>query len=127
MKKIQRREYVRVDVSLDIAIKPLNDNSPSLITRTLDISGGGLAVVDDGTSKWYKRGDVMEATIVLPYDAIHYSYFIAEVELIRAIEGRSDSPSKITFQFNNLNEKQRDQIIKYCFEKQLEVRKKING
>ncbi|MGP4071957.1 flagellar brake protein [Piscibacillus sp. B03] len=127
LQKIQRREYVRVDVSLDVAIKPKSSDLPPLITRTLDISGGGLAVVDDEKHKGYKPGDVMEATIVLPYNSNHYSYFIADVELIRLIEAKNQEPAKITYQFLKLNEKQRDQIIKYCFEKQLEQRRKING
>ncbi|WP_175615079.1 flagellar brake protein [Piscibacillus halophilus] len=124
IQKIQRREYVRVDVSLDVAIHPQSDQQP-LITRTVDISGGGLAVVDDGTARGYKPGDVMDITVVLPFASNHYSYFMAKAELIRFIDGWDQNPAKITYQFINMNDKQRDKIIKYCFEKQLEERRKI--
>ncbi|TFB23952.1 pilus assembly protein PilZ [Filobacillus milosensis] len=125
VRKIQRRQYVRVDVSLDVAIHPVDDEKPSLITRTVDISGGGIAVIGSGLEKGYQSGDIMKLTIVLPFQSNDYNFFTSDAEVIRCIAGTDASSPKITYKFVNVDEKQREKIIKYCFEKQLEKRRKV--
>ncbi|RPF55754.1 flagellar brake protein [Aquisalibacillus elongatus] len=124
IRKIQRREYVRVDVSLDVAIHPYTEELNPLMTRTIDISGGGVAVVGDGGQLNYQPGDQMKITLVLPFSSTHYNYLLTDVEVVRCIMGSGNEPSKITYKFVNITDQNREKIIKYCFEKQLENRRK---
>ena len=41
---IQRRQHVRVETALDVAIHPLHNEFPAFTTMSVDISGGGIAV-----------------------------------------------------------------------------------
>ena len=43
--KIQRRQYVRVETSVDIAIHPTNFEFKPFVTVTDDISAGGVAII----------------------------------------------------------------------------------
>ncbi|GEL76141.1 flagellar brake protein [Tenuibacillus multivorans] len=124
-RKIQRREYVRVEVPLDVAIHPKQEDQSPLITRTIDISGGGIAVVGLGKEKEYQSGDIMDISIVLPFQSNDYSYFFSQAEVIRTIRGHDASSSKITYKFVNIDEKEREKMIKFCFEKQLDNRRKV--
>ncbi len=43
--RIQRRQYVRVDTSVDVAIQPINGEFDPFVTVTSDISAGGAAII----------------------------------------------------------------------------------
>lgn len=121
--KIQRREFVRIRASLDVALHdPENKRSP-IITRTVDISGGGMAVIAPRKMS-YKPSDELETWIVLPFRQHDYAYIHACSKLLRHIKGGSETPDKMTFKYSDIKEQARQKIIQYCFEKQLEARRK---
>ncbi|MGM8213988.1 flagellar brake protein [Bacillaceae bacterium W0354] len=122
--KIQRREYVRIDVALDVALYPLDESKCPLITRTRDISGGGMAVEAFDKLDEYESGDEMEVTIVLPFDSNDYTYIKATAQVIRCIyNDKSSKTGIITYKFTKIDDQLREKIIKFCFVKQLEIRK----
>lgn len=59
--KIQRREYVRVETPVDVAVQ-FKDYKYQLVT--VDISAGGLALILKGNLA-FKDGDDVKLTIVL--------------------------------------------------------------
>lgn len=122
--KIQRREYFRVDINLDVILEPEN-NQPPLITTTRDISGGGLAVYGMGKEKLYQPGDLMNVLLVLPFNLNDYFYLKAQVEVIRTLYDQDNHRGIITYKFKEIDQFSRDKIIKFCFEKQLENRRKF--
>ncbi|HEX6923310.1 MAG TPA: flagellar brake domain-containing protein, partial [Bacillales bacterium] len=42
--RLQRREFVRITDSIDIAVHPKEERFPAFTTTTLDLSGGGTAI-----------------------------------------------------------------------------------
>jgi len=43
--RIQRRQYVRVDTNIDVAVYSLTNKFPPYTTVTADVSGGGMALL----------------------------------------------------------------------------------
>ncbi|WP_017472213.1 flagellar brake protein [Amphibacillus jilinensis] len=121
MEKVQRREYVRVPVNLDVSI--LNPNTPSkpLVTVTKDISGGGIAVVLP-IDYDYNPGTSLELTLVLFSGERQIDYIVTEAETIR-VESHNDK-QLLSMKFVNINENDRQRIIQFCFDRQLKQRRK---
>lgn len=124
IRKIQRRQYVRVDSKLDVAVYPAAEHKEPLITRSVDISGGGLAVVakNDGG---FEPGEPVQLTIVLPFKSDHYEYVDCPGEIIRYFTDKHHPDPRISIKFTDIKDEDREKIIKFIFEKQLEERRKL--
>ncbi|MGM9966942.1 flagellar brake protein [Rummeliibacillus sp. TYF005] len=118
--KIQRREFVRVLTPVDVAIE-YNHQYFQFITE--DISAGGLAIIINQPVP-FKENDEVELTIVLPFtnlsDGVQYVHTSAKV--VRFIE--KDNTVIAPLQFSNTDDIDRQNIIRFCFERQLQIRKK---
>ncbi|WP_027964479.1 flagellar brake protein [Halalkalibacillus halophilus] len=124
--KVQRREYVRVNTYLDVAVYPIDEVKPPLISRTIDLSGGGIAV--KAKEIIYEPGDQIEILLVLPFQVNDYAYLSMKGEVIRYQDGRTnDVPYKLSLKFTGISDIAREKVIKYCFEQQLERRRKIKS
>ncbi|MBU9714257.1 flagellar brake protein [Evansella tamaricis] len=120
--RIQRRQYVRIDTAIDVAIHSIDQSFPPFTTITLDISGGGIATLIP------KNNKLPDNTVVSLYFPLHFQtgdiYFIkTKGKLIRIIEKQGQR--KGSFQFIDLTEGDRQKIVRYCYEKQLNLRKKV--
>ncbi|WP_188206033.1 flagellar brake protein [Alkalibacillus aidingensis] len=122
--KIQRRKFVRIDKSLDIAIYSLERDIEPLISRTIDISGGGVAVRADTCQ--FEQGEELDIMIVLPVEINHYAYLSMKGEVISytVIDGL-ETTYKLSIKFKSIKEETQEKIIKYCFDEQLERRRKL--
>ncbi|MBM7542501.1 flagellar brake protein [Amphibacillus cookii] len=120
MKKVQRREYVRVPVNLDISILNLNNPLKPLVTVTKDISGGGVAVVLP-PDHFYEPGVSLELILVLSSGDRQIDYIVTEAETIR-IESSNDK-QVLSMKFVTINENDRQRIIQFCFDRQLKQRR----
>lgn len=118
LEKVQRRQFVRVEANTDISIK-INEGYFPTITE--DISAGGCAVlVREGMD--LKSGSNISTTIVLPMQTGENQYVEIEGKVIRVWE---KSHKKIaSVEFVHLTENQRQLILRFCFERQLNLRKK---
>ncbi|MHA7137489.1 flagellar brake protein [Rossellomorea arthrocnemi] len=118
LEKVQRRQFVRVEANTDISIK-INDGYFPTITE--DISAGGCAVlVKEGMD--LKSGSNISTTIVLPMQTGENQYVEIEGKVIRVWK---KSHKKIaSIEFVHLTENQRQLILRFCFERQLNLRKK---
>ncbi|MFG3612024.1 flagellar brake protein [Rummeliibacillus stabekisii] len=118
--RIQRREYVRVATPVDIAVE-YNQQNYQYVSE--DISAGGLAINIPKIVP-FKENDELQLIIVLPFsnsnEGVKYVHTSARV--IRIIE--KDQRMLATLQFTNTDDVDRQYIVRFCFERQLQNRKK---
>ena len=126
--KIQRRNYFRLSISLEVTYSVLNgiknnyilDNMPEAVlknlkkTTTLDLSGGGVKIITD---KYIKHGSRVLIILNLP----------KEIRLIcstiRCDYNNLNKNYRTALSFMNIDERTRDIIIKFIFEKSREQTK----
>lgn len=121
--RIQRREFVRIDATVDIAVHPVNRDFPPFTTVTVDISAGGAAIILPPNHKLKPQTELI-CYIVLPLSNGEYYYVTALSKIIRIITGTSGNRDKAPLQFLNLKELEKQQITRFCFDRQLSNRKK---
>lgn len=118
--KVQRRSFLRVAAVLELAVKLANQ--VRFLAYTDDIGGGGISFIADG--RWQlKAGDALECWLLIPFKngSIEHAFFKAEVVRVKHLDsGRNQIMAK----FIEISDGERQKIIRYCFERQLEFRKR---
>ncbi|MBJ6363499.1 flagellar brake protein [Paenibacillus sp. GCM10012307] len=116
--KVQRRSFFRVPAELELAVK-LPDQT-RFLAYTDDVGGGGISFLADG--KWQvKEGETLECWMLLSYKngSLDHSGFVSEVVRVEKLEsGRI----QVMCKFAQINDSERQRIIRYCFERQLDFR-----
>lgn len=116
--KVQRRSFLRVPAELEFAVNL--SNHIRFVCMTDDVGGGGISFICDG--KWPVSAEqTLDCWLLIPYrnGAIDHASFKAEI--VRVIEldaGRK----QVMIKYESINDTERQKIIRYCFEKQLEYR-----
>lgn len=116
--KIQRREYVRVETNADVAIE-FEDNFMQFVTE--DISAGGIAVVINKPVA-FNDGDYIKLTLVLPYTNGDIKYIQTSAVIVRIFN--KDQIRVASIQFTDTDDIDKQHIVRFCFERQLQLRKK---
>lgn len=116
--KIQRREYVRVESKVDVSIEFDGQFTP-LVTE--DISAGGLAVILNRPVN-FREDDKVKLTIVLPYSNGDIKYVQTSAIVVRIFE--KDGIRIASIQFTDTDDLDKQHIVRFCFERQLLLRKK---
>lgn len=118
--KIQRREYVRVVTPVDVAV--LKNNSYEQFVAE-DISAGGLAIISQNVHQ-FKEDEKVEIIISLPFENRQEGirYVETSAQVIRVIE--RDGTTVVPLKFTETDEIDKQLIIRFCFERQLLIRKK---
>ncbi|SDN37883.1 flagellar brake protein [Alkalicoccus daliensis] len=119
--RIQRREYVRIDTSIDLALYSEEEKFQPFTTITNDISGGGMSATLPKNHKLHKN-DVITAWLSLPYRSGEIQYLSVKAQVIR-IRLEREWP-RASFKFRNVDEGVREKIIRFTFEKQHEESEK---
>lgn len=120
----QKREYVRLDVSLPVRFRVINeeDNAPIEGGVTIDISAGGALF---STKAEIQVGQKMEIEIELsPGNA-----FSCYARTIRVFERdrQGKNAIQVAVEYDGITETDRDRIFKFIFQKQREwIKKGIN-
>jgi c-di-GMP-binding flagellar brake protein YcgR len=125
VRREQRREFLRVPCYEEIAMHPLQsgDFNP-FIAKFVDLSGGGLAFISlekpkistEKEFKWWLSLVLKSGPILHPSGT---------AKLIRIIPpAEKGLPYKCPIEFTNLAETERQKIIRFCYERQLEIKKK---
>jgi c-di-GMP-binding flagellar brake protein YcgR len=122
--RVQRRQYVRVDVITDVAVHPLDGEFAPFTTVTSDISAGGAAIVLPNEWMGLKQGMIIETWFVLHMRSGDYHYLKLRAKIVRLFK---DNVPKASLQFLDVSDRDRLVLIRYSFEKQLETRKKEQG
>lgn len=116
--KIQRREYVRVETPVDIALQ-FGQTNYQFIAE--DISAGGVAILLDGPVT-FKDDDEVVLTIALPFANGEVHYVVTNANIVRIFE--RDGLSVASIRLTDTDDVDQQQIIRFCFERQLLNRKK---
>lgn len=116
--KIQRREYVRVETPVDVAIE-FNGHRYQFVAE--DISAGGAAIHLKSPVS-FKEGDVVKMMIVLPFANGEMRYVETDASIVRIFE--KDDVTIASTNFNDTDELDQKQIVRFCFERQVFIRKK---
>lgn len=120
--RIQRRSFVRVDVTLNAKLTIKNDPSNVTHATIFNISGGGL-----GMALKHKILDLTVGSHLF----VDFQFTLRngttvqlrqECEVVRIQEDVVNQRDKIFVSFINMLESDREKIIRYCFEKQLAQR-----
>ncbi|MFC0470310.1 flagellar brake protein [Halalkalibacter kiskunsagensis] len=124
--RIQRRNYVRVETIVDAAIHPIHNEFPPFTTVTLDLSGGGCAVIVPSGQSIPTEGSV-NIWLVLHMQVGEIIYVQAKCKIVRVWKPRPNSRERASLQFIEIEERDQQKIIRYCFERQVVVRRKYDG
>ena len=116
--KIQRREYVRVETPVDIAVK-FDGRHYQFVGE--DISAGGMAVILKAPVG-FKEGNAVKMMIVLPFTNGDIRYVETDAMVMRIFE--KDDVNIATFNFTATDDFDKQQIVRFCFERQVLIRKK---
>ncbi|WP_176483706.1 MULTISPECIES: flagellar brake protein [Bacillus] len=120
--KIQRREYVRVESSVDTAVHSVTRTFKPFVTVTHDISAGGCAInLPKGV--FLDEDAYITLDLVMHYNNDDIQYLKVEGKVIRMFEGVDKGRHRASIKFLNLKDIERQHVIKYCFEQQLLKRK----
>lgn len=119
--RIQRRSYVRVEAQINVNISAMNGEFPTFKSITFDISGGGLSVLLP-EKHTLSNGLKIQCSFTLPFQSGDRMYFQQTCSVVRISE--YNEMEKASFTFEEIEEKDRQAIIRYCFERQLALRKK---
>lgn len=116
--KIQRREYVRVETPVDVSVNFHGDVSQFVAE---DISAGGMALLLDRTVH-FRENDHIDLLVVLHFTNGDLKYVKACANVIRIWEKAGKQLASL--QFDEIDDTDRQYIVRFCFERQLLNRKK---
>ncbi|GAA0439667.1 MAG: flagellar brake protein [Bacillota bacterium] len=122
MKRIQRRTFVRVNTAIDVAVHMIDSNSQPFTTITSDLSAGGISIIIPKHIKIV--GCQAEVWLTLPFSNGTYYYVRSIVEFISFQQEKKHGIKIAALKFLTLSTSEQQNIIRYCFEKQREARKK---
>ncbi|MGN7386642.1 flagellar brake protein [Sporosarcina sp. SAFN-015] len=114
--KIQRREFVRVETAIDVAVD-FGGFFQQFVAE--DISAGGVAL-NIGQADSFDEVETVELTIVLPFVNDDIKYIRTEAKAVRIWE--KDERRIASMQFSGIDTTDRQNIIRFCFERQLQAR-----
>lgn len=121
--KIQRREFVRIETSVDVAVHPLKSEFQPFTTITEDISAGGSLVVLNHSVNM-EPGIIIRSLFVLPMQNgdTHYMDLVSKV--IRVIKKTGTNQDLFSILFMDVTPQQRQQLLRFTFDRQLALKKK---
>lgn len=134
IRRIQRRSYVRIEISLPVRIfieDDLTKEVEIVECSTIDVSGGGARlllskeqnkIIASLLEKEEDDSKVLKMSILLREAADKYESINCVARIVRVGEIINKHFYAINFEF--IEEKSRDKIIAYIFKKQMELRNK---
>ncbi len=123
IERVQNRDYVRVQTNIEVAVRITRDDDEELVVhcKTRDLSGGGMMLVL--TKHIHVKKD---ADVYLEFDLD--SERIQSMGLIVWNDWELDSEgierNILGVKFTTLTESNRQNIVKYVYKKQIELRRK---
>lgn len=119
--RVQRRKFVRVQKTMDIAVEVNGMRPFSSITE--DVSAGGVTVVLP-ESVQIERGAEAKMYAVIPAQHAEPRYIEADAELVRIYHDEKSNRRFGSFQFKDLPYAEQQLLMRFCFEQQLQLRRK---
>ncbi|WP_071459987.1 flagellar brake protein [Bacillus massilinigeriensis] len=120
--KVQRRQYVRVEASIDIAVLSLETGRTMFTAVTEDFSAGGAALLA-AEGKKLKPGIEVICLLVLPMQDGEFKYRHIRSKIIRTQE-KDTGYFRISVMFLDASPLDKQLFLRFCFERQLDLKKK---
>lgn len=120
--KIQRRQYVRIETSVDAAIHPNDIEFKPFTVVTDDISAGG-ASFQTIRNDILKKGMVIQIFLVLTLQNGEYHYLKFKSKIIRTIPINEDR-TKVSIQFIEVTSYERQLLLRFSFDRQVALKRK---
>ncbi|QSS98486.1 flagellar brake domain-containing protein [Pontibacillus sp. ALD_SL1] len=118
MIRIQRRQYVRVETAVDVSVQGLPGRQEPFTTITLDISGGGAAVIPPEYHQLQEQ-DHLEVWFVIPLTSGETHYIKAISRIVRIFQEKATNRDQLSLEFMQIDNRDREVLIRFCFERQL--------
>ena len=139
LRKYQRREYYRYNCALELETREISEEERSLLdtpvmefvqelplekSMIVDISGGGLRFI---STQRYKEGTLLYCKYNLPDNEEQKIYeIVGRVLHVIPVEKRPGY-FEHRIQYHNIDNRKREEIIRYIFEQERKNLKKNNG
>ena len=139
LRKHQRREFYRFSCILNMSSRELVEEELSAIEQNkqyiqaglplrqsvvVDISGGGIRFVSDYK---YENGTLIYLTYNLSSEKIQKTYnLVGKILSVKELENRRGT-FEHRVQYINIDNQQREEIIRYIFEEERKNRQRKNG
>lgn len=117
--QLQRRNFLRVQSKLELAIKFKHDFT-RFLTYTDNVGGGGISFLGDAKHK-VQEGQTLSCWLLIPYKNGEVEHVPFEGVVVRSITLESGR-QKAMLEFTQISDMERQKIIKYCFERQLDFK-----
>lgn len=121
--KVQRRRYVRIQTAVDVAIHPLHHEFSPFISITKDISAGGSLILLNHHEE-IKKGYQVLAVFVLPMENGEYHYLKLKSTVVRLIKIPDRKQSLFSLDFLDVTPIERQNLLRFSFDRQLAMKKK---
>lgn len=121
LKQIQRRQFVRIDTSNDVAVHSINNEFEGFTTVTENISGGGVAIFLP-EHVYLIQGIDVKLWLVLPYQDGSIEYLQVLAHVVRMDE-KKNQQRVASLQFLELDIRSQQKLMRFCFETQLQQKK----
>jgi c-di-GMP-binding flagellar brake protein YcgR len=118
--RVQRRNFLRVPAELEIAVK--YTEQLQFVALTEDVGGGGISFMCDGYIP-LSNSAVVSCWLLVPYKngSIENLPFKAEIVRVKLLEtGKQLAMTR----FIEITDRDRQKLIRYCFERQMDFRKR---
>ena len=115
----QRRNFLRVDAQLEIAVKLGDKVRFTAITE--DVGGGGCSFRVDRKYP-LEPGVTLSCWLLLNYRNGNIAHAKFEGEIVR-VKHEEGLKSLVMMRFKDISDSEQQKIIRYCFERQLDMHK----
>lgn len=116
---IQRRNYLRVPAALEIAV--IHSELFHITALTEDISGGGLSFQCEENTP-VEKNMTLTIWLLIEYKNKSLGHIQCKAQIVR-INELETMRKQVMLKFTKISDRDRQEIIRYCFERQIEVRK----
>ncbi|MCY7782685.1 MULTISPECIES: flagellar brake domain-containing protein [unclassified Bacillus (in: firmicutes)] len=120
MKRIQRRQYVRIDAVLDVKIQP--ENEQEFRTLSYNISAGGIAVIL-ADQRSFQPGESLRLIISLSEEE-NTRQVEAQAVIRRVFDDPKSGKRKMTLEYTGIAAGDQQFLLQYCIRRQLNKRRK---
>jgi len=120
--KIQRRKFVRIETSVDVAIQPLNGEFKPFTSLTEDISAGG-SLVKLRKQQDFGQGMLIRTIFVLPMQNGDYHYLNLTSKVVRIMK-QENGDDYASLQFIDITPQETQLLLRFSFDRQLAMKKK---
>lgn len=117
--KVQRRNFLRVPAELEIAVRVAE--VIQFIGMTDDVGGGGISFICDRNTPIQEK-NIASCWLLVPYKNGKVDHVQFKGELVRVKKLENEMLLSM-LRFTEISDRERQKIIRYCFERQMDLRK----